>query len=481
MNQPFQAPLTIYVLWHHMYSEGRMIAERIFSTYNRDARDPLTRRAGIPVVFRTGGSTDGGVAPRPIAWEESQRNAIVLLVEDYMVIDPVWQAYAQALDAEAQRSGGGVRLFPVAINGNAFSFPVASTNYIRLFESDQKFASPSVPPPPTAPPSPPAASAPSVTAAPAAEGGVNTQVTLPNGTTVSIQVNINIQTSPEEQVMDLAVATEAVEINAEKFAWRLEFLIGKLTHELCRFLFDLVGGGVAGEYQRAAPVRLFISHAKADGTDIAERIRNHIHADTSLKSFFDANDIAAGHRFSDELHNAIAESAIISVQTDKYATREWCLWEVITAKRLDRPVVVLNAVAENEPRSFPYLGNVPTMRWKPEHPDMHRQISQAITLALFEVLNHKYHRLFEEEIVGLYQLSPDTTVLGHPPELFTILRLREMAEQAHKTPENRLLVVYPDPPLGDEEVRLLEELAPALRFVTPTVCSTLSLENTSHD
>ena len=100
-----------------------------------------------------------------------------------------------------------------------------------------------------------------------------------------------------------------------------------------------------------------------DGANVPAAIRNDIHADISLKSFFDANDIAVGYRFSTELLAALEESAIICLQTDYYATREWCLWEVINAKRLDRPVVVVNAVNNREPRSFPYLGNVPTVRW----------------------------------------------------------------------------------------------------------------------
>ena len=100
-----------------------------------------------------------------------------------------------------------------------------------------------------------------------------------------------------------------------------------------------------------------------DGANVPAAIRNDIHADISLKSFFDANDIAVGYRFSTELLAALEESAIICLQTDYYATREWCLWEVINAKRLDRPVVVVNAVNNREPCSFLYLGNVPTVRW----------------------------------------------------------------------------------------------------------------------
>ncbi|NVL83801.1 TIR domain-containing protein, partial [Escherichia coli] len=80
---------------------------------------------------------------------------------------------------------------------------------------------------------------------------------------------------------------------------------------------------------------------------------------TELQTFFDANDIAPGHKFALEIFNSIEHSALVVVRTDAYASREWCRREVIEAKRRARPIVVIDALTKAEERGFPYLGNVP--------------------------------------------------------------------------------------------------------------------------
>lgn len=250
---------------------------------------------------------------------------------------------------------------------------------------------------------------------------------------------------------------------------RGNYMISKLVHELCRLIVSPPQATDAGTKISAKPVNLFLSHAKADGAEIAKDIKNYIEEDSALKTFFDANDIAPGYPFSDELKGAIETSALICIQTDYYATREWCLFEVITAKRFDRPVVVLNAVKEREPRSFPYIGNVPTMRWNPKDKSRLREV---VYMALFEVLDNAYNDMFQKALLKLYTMPPGTHSVGHAPELFTILRLREKDKEYGVAPdsaENTKYILYPDPPLGDEEIRLLQDLSPDMRFITPTM------------
>lgn len=461
-----------------------MIASRIFAAYTRIASDPLSRKSGIPVIFRSVGKPGGGETPSWIDLAESYRHAIVLLVDDNMIISREWQEYLKKINELATKKGENVRLFPVATNLNSFNLSTSATNYIRLYE---------VEPPEVLPGSvndrhilpDMDASKHALAATEKASGanvsasGVSQQIDLPGGGHVSIEVTINIHSGGQasEYEIGLEMEQQTSEIDREWFERKMDFLLGKLTHEFSRMVYDSFSVSGDVEAKPVAPVRLFISHAKADGKEIAEMIRNHIHSDTSLKSFFDANDIAAGYQFSEELYAAISESALICIQTDMYATREWCLWEVITAKRLDRPVVVLNAVSENEPRSFPYLGNVPTMRWNSQAANMKQQIDRSITMALFEVLNSKYHRLFEEELIRLYDLPSNTATIGHPPELFTVLKLRKAASAGNHSGDDHLLVLYPDPPLGDEEIRLLEDLAPHLRFITPTQVPSIQASN----
>jgi hypothetical protein len=455
MPTPFKSPLTLYVLWHPDYSAGALLADKLFKGFSRNVDDPFARTPGIPVYFRSAPAGANSKLPRTIPFEESDYTAIIVLVDDRMVIGDEWNTYVTELDKVAAASPGKIRLFPVAVNSNSFKFPVASTNFIRLYEVREKTPA---------------------TAAIVADS-VASETKTPPGKETGVTINIFINGENAESVRVEHTAAKSAPPGAASASAagptlldrQATFLIGKLAHELSRMLYHQPRVDDDGAIQSAAPIRMFISHAKADGAGIAAAIRNHIHSDTSLKSFFDANDIAAGYRFSAELITALRESAIICLQTDYYATREWCLWEVINAKRLDRPVVVVNAVTNREPRSFPYLGNVPTLRWRFDGDDDRTQIQEVLDLALFEVLGTRYRELLQRELIKTFELPDDTGVVGHPPELFTILKMA--ADESHKgrSQGEPRYVVYPDPPLGDEELRLLQDLAPNIRFITPTM------------
>ncbi|MCB9230154.1 MAG: toll/interleukin-1 receptor domain-containing protein [Bacteroidia bacterium] len=473
MKTHFRSPLTVYALWHPEFSEGKLLASNLFNTFSRDTNDPFSRTMGLPVCFRSLPGNEAGERPLPINFNESQHTAVVVFVDDNMVISPDWANYVEEIARFSEGTGGKVRVFPVATGFNSFKFPVSSTNYIRLFEVKQKAEAP---PPPKEMPSV-AAETKSKSGPRISQTGKSFSVGTGDGRTINININLNLGDflpEEDEEVMDLALeAAPVAEIDLEWLQRKSDFLAGKLSHELSRMLYEQPIITDEGTVKSSPPVRLFISHAKADGAEIAEAIRNYIHSDTSLKSFFDANDIAVGYRFSEELLSAIEESALICLQTDYYATREWCLWEVINAKRLDRPVVVANAVKEREPRTFPYIGNVPTMRWDYDDPDQKKQIQEIIDLAMFEVLSAKYHDLFQRELIRVFELPEDTGVVGHPPELFTILKMNKNTTREY-TAENPRLVIYPDPPLGDEEIRVLEDLAPYIKFITPTMISLMA-------
>ena len=112
---------------------------------------------------------------------------------------------------------------------------------------------------------------------------------------------------------------------------------------------------------------------------------------------------------------------------------------------------------------------VPTVRGRFGNGDDEAQIQEVLDLALFEVLGTRFREMLQRELIKTFDLPANTGVVGHPPELFTILKMAsEGSQQGHSADEPRY-VVYPDPPLGDEELRLLQDLAPGIRFITPTM------------
>ncbi len=207
----------------------------------------------------------------------------------------------------------------------------------------------------------------------------------------------------------------------------------RLVIELIRFLQNLDPADAA---HPQLTVQAFISYATRDlGQEAAvvEQLVDSLKTDQPVSPWMDAGKIPAGGDFRDEITKGIGESAILSVMTDAYGSREWCRKEVLLAKELMRPVVVVNALQTQEVRSFPYLGNVPVLRWD-NNPQM------ATDLLLKETLRQLHSK---QLLAG--QKQDDETILTSAPELVTVV-----GQQGKK-------FLYPDPPLGEEETRLIEK------------------------
>jgi SLOG-like protein/TIR domain-containing protein len=273
----------------------------------------------------------------------------------------------------------------------------------------------------------------------------------------------------EDRVVSVVDKANCVRLYNVDASQRPARLVSALTHELARLLLGKAGDVETQDFgvleKSFAPVKLFISHSKhgKDGTVIATEIRDYGRQHLPIATFYDSNDIAAGSNFEREIQANVADSAMLVVQTNTYSDREWCRKEVLFAKKYGCPVLVINAVTVGEERLFPYLGNVPTVRWLFGSP--HR-CEIAIDAALREVLRNVY---FLEHVRTLKAagLLPDTCVqIGTAPEMLTYTNLLR-AKRCDRTKPSVLL--YPDPPLGDEEIEVLDDLNPSnVSFTTPT-------------
>ncbi len=193
------------------------------------------------------------------------------------------------------------------------------------------------------------------------------------------------------------------------------------------------------------PLTIFLSHAKADlGTEprVVSALLAYLTATQPEKTWCDTGDIISGSQFAREIERGIKDSALLAVVTDSYSSRAWCRREVLLAKQHQRPVVVIDAIQEREVRSFPYIGNVPVIRWKGD-------AQEVVDLLLQETLRHAY----AEEILK-QRKRPDDSLFPIGPELVTLIHCKK-----------ELPILYPDPPLGAEELMLLD--ATGIRIETP--------------
>lgn len=236
---------------------------------------------------------------------------------------------------------------------------------------------------------------------------------------------------------------------------RVARLIRALSYEFCRMLRHYVEHlkhpmEDEDDLERyLKPVQIFLSHSKHDdeGQPLALAIRNRLHKNSALSSFFDVHDIPAGLRFNKVLLRRVRTSAVLVIHTNSYSSREWCRKEVLEAKRWNVPLVVANSISDSDERGFPYLGNAPIVRLGNGEED---RIDVVIGRLLDEVLKDFVWRCRVE----LYKSTAADNVVfvPRPPELIVLADLPKGL--AHP------IIVYPDPPLSAEEERLFEAVAP---------------------
>jgi hypothetical protein len=228
-------------------------------------------------------------------------------------------------------------------------------------------------------------------------------------------------------------------------------LLNRVMHDLCRLLDP-----------KAAKVKVFLSHAKHDGLEITTNVLRYLRELAGLDEFFDATDIPDGTRFAEFIKTTAGSvPALLAVQTDSYASREWCRLEVLEAKRRRVPIVVLAAVENRESRSFPYMGNVPVVRWRGAP-----ALPMVVSALLGEVLRNRYFPLRVRAIGRHHPLGDPHQVLAYPPELLTVLAYRaDLRDKGQRLGR----YIYPDPPLGSEEMEFLRELDPDVEPITPTL------------
>jgi hypothetical protein len=415
MNSPVANPIPeFYLLWHPSCELGEFLAGEI--------HDWLRPGKGLgPQVFYRSlpapESPPGGLpsplpgelrpgAPITSSWSKiTNLQVIVLLVDENMIADAAWRQWLSQIATAKEPP----RVFiPVALDSTAFNIvaPLRQVNFLRP------------------------------TGLPMREGVVS------------------------EQIRDSSARS----------------LIKQLTEALCRLLLGGIStaGGAATPKPAifvdgtAAKIKIFLSHAKADGTTPAKRIREYIYSQTQLAAFYDENDIPFGSLFGQVLQTnlqADQTAALISVRSAQYASRPWCRRELSLFRQPLRepkdnrsaeqwrlsPVVVVDALEPGH-RSvgIPELGNAPLIRWSDESGEQEQQI---VTTLLREVVLGIFHSALGRQLDG-----PNHIILNWLPDPTTLLCI------LRKRPPQELTVIYPGRGLSGLELDILDGWFPQIEF-----------------
>jgi len=241
-------------------------------------------------------------------------------------------------------------------------------------------------------------------------------------------------------------------------------LIGELSYTFCRMLRVYLARAKSensDSYEQfIKKTNIFLSHSKHDdqGESISLRIRDFLNSHGDLSTFFDVLSIPPGAKFYQVINKTIERSAVVVIYTDSYSSREWCRREVLEAKRHNAPIVVASCLSDFDERSFPYMGNVPTVHL---NADEALRIQFIVSRLMDEVLKMLIWdcRVLEFRQAGILS---NEIFLPRQPELISIVSILADAR------ENSRSVIYPDPPLGAEEMEIIGMLAPdiAIRSVS---------------
>jgi hypothetical protein len=254
-------------------------------------------------------------------------------------------------------------------------------------------------------------------------------------------------------------------------------LLKQLTEAMCRMMLGKNADPAANPSSQAtrdgaAPkVKIFLSHAKVDGTVPARRIRDYIYSQTQLAAFYDENDIPFGSVFRRVLDQGVQgeeTAALIAVRSARYASRPWCRRELslfrrplpetpdpqmATRWRLS-PVVVVEAIeGGGRTAGIPELGNAPLIRWDDAVPEQEEQI---VTMLLRDAMLSAFHAALGRNLPE----QPDRIILNWLPDPTTLLHIPRVRDTA----AGDLKVFYPGRGLSGLELDILFEFFPNLEF-----------------
>lgn len=374
-----KAPLSVYIIWHPKFVEGKEYLRDIYSEISRSYLEPTLVSCGIPTYFAEGDSEYEHQIN--IDFETAERIAVFIFIDTKMLLDDggTWHKYIGDLTTQCKRNDL-FRIYPIAMNKSALKIQVngfSDINFIRLFEKEESI--------------------------------------------------------------------------------KKESLLFSIKHDLCRLMFKIESVNEASK-ETKQPVKLFLSHAKADGKDITKCVRDYINADTGIEDFFDAVDIAQGKEFLKEIEENISTSSmLVAFRTDAYSKSEWCKKEVMIAKEKRIPVLVVDCLKKGESRAFPYLGNTKTIRYSQSDEVF---CIQMLSLAMSEILSKLFQSEITKQMVDIYKIPiKNKNVFDYPPELFS---LNSWIDASDKN------IIYPEPPLGCYELEMLSKYWPGFNMITPT-------------
>ncbi|MFN0052417.1 MAG: TIR domain-containing protein [Planctomycetales bacterium] len=229
---------------------------------------------------------------------------------------------------------------------------------------------------------------------------------------------------------------------------------------------------------------VFLSHAKKDGLKIAETLRDGIRRFGQLEPWFDANDLAWGQRWQNEIEVATTDTAaMVAVVTDAYPTRPWCRTEARDARTprmlshhqkvwCMQPMVAVLDPGSTWTRAMPMLEGVPRIGWHPSPSvDPTEYIVDRLVL---ETMLAQVHREVAIDLDSADQEQTDVCFITWVPDSWSLSKMRAVmdtpsdastVELAERPSAKIRKIIYPGYGLTPSEE---DDLKPAIHSFSST-------------
>lgn len=234
-----------------------------------------------------------------------------------------------------------------------------------------------------------------------------------------------------------------------------EYMFISIAHEIYRWTLNESAKEISVGLDKA--LKIFISHAKDGGSGIklAKALKSIID-NSSMRNFFDATDIAQGYNFEDEIVNHIKDSTLISIHSDSYSSRYWCQRELISAKELNRPIIVVDTLHDFEDRRFPFASNVPGVHIHVESEPTKIDLLNILSATLLETVRFFYSKRLLTHYQNIGWFDRDAIICSRPPDISDLSSLFDSSEDHIMRKYKK--IIYPEPPLFSEELMFLSRL-----------------------
>ena len=223
----------------------------------------------------------------------------------------------------------------------------------------------------------------------------------------------------------------------------LKFSINKLVLSMLNEIYRAVVGKDEPTGDKSS-LKLFLSHTKADdfAIKIVEDLRNYI-INTNMSFFFDVWSIQPGYIVKDEIKKHLEDATLLAIETDTYSSRYWCQKEVVWAKQMQRPMLIVNAISKAVDRVFPALSNAPCIRINPNEDELSKyKIQEILEATLVESIRVEYSK----KILNYYKENNwiednNCETCPVPPDIYSFAESKDPP----------VVVCYPEPAIQYDE------------------------------